>query len=338
MNPKVMRYCLIIGALLVGIFSSGVNGSAAAADQGQPLEFETGFYYTVQPGDTLWDLSQKFSDTPWQWPEMWQENQTIANPHRIYPGDVIRLYRRKGMFTYGPEDLEKIHYHYAPMERVGFIRKKKVAPHGTLYKVRKNRELISDGDIVYLAPAVGQQLAAGQRYTTFRTKPPLKDSADGSYVGIQHVLTGVVEIFQVEPEYAIARVIKTYRPIHINDLIMPYYRRLPQLELQTGPAGIDGLFIIAEEQKTIFGETDIAFINKGKADGIKPGQLFSVYYRDEHTLVSSDAYKPKKLLFTPVDFGQLLVLHTEDNTSTVVITDSDREIRSKTGFRTPLEK
>ena len=337
MNPKAMRFCIIIVALLIAAAGNRATASESASGEGRPLEFETGFYYTVQPGDTLWDLSQKFSDTPWQWPEMWQENQTIANPHRIYPGDVIRLYRRKGMYTVAPEKLEKIHYYYSPIERVGFIRKNPVEPHGTLYKVRENRNLIADGDIVYLAPAEGRKMSPGQRFTTYRALPPLKDAADGNYVGVQHLLTGVVEITQSENDYAIARVIKAFRAIRIKDHVMPYYRRLPRIELQPSQPGIEGHFIISEEKKTIFGEHDIAFINKGRSDGIKPGQLYSIYFRDQHTVTGSGG-EGKKQLFTPVDFGQLLVLHTEENTATVVITDSEKEFAPKTRIRTPLTK
>jgi hypothetical protein len=54
----------------------------------------------VVQGDTLWAISQRYTDSPWRWPELWNMNkEQIRNPHLIYPGYVILLDRVRGQLS-----------------------------------------------------------------------------------------------------------------------------------------------------------------------------------------------------------------------------------------------
>jgi hypothetical protein len=85
---------LVVAALTVG--------SVAVAQEFRADHPDT---YVVKRGDTLWDIAGKFLRKPWLWPEIWQANPQIRNPHLIYPGDVISLaYLDRVGLTPGPRD------------------------------------------------------------------------------------------------------------------------------------------------------------------------------------------------------------------------------------------
>ena len=77
---KGWRTALVAAALTIG--------SVAVAQEFRADHPDT---YVVKRGDTLWDIAGKFLRKPWLWPEIWQANPQIQNPHLIYPGDVISL-------------------------------------------------------------------------------------------------------------------------------------------------------------------------------------------------------------------------------------------------------
>jgi LysM repeat protein len=73
-------------ALAVGLLVT-LGAYAATAE----LRADHPSTYTVQKGDTLWSISARFLQKPWLWPEIWDVNQQVHNPHLIYPGEVLQL-------------------------------------------------------------------------------------------------------------------------------------------------------------------------------------------------------------------------------------------------------
>jgi hypothetical protein len=292
------------------------------------LRPESGLYYTVEKGDTLWDISQHFYDSPWVWPDLWQKNDYIANPHWIYPGDRIRIFGREGMERAPrtrliPETPPKVvtqeapFYLYDDIDSIGFVREVPVTPWGTIFKVKEDKALISEGDVVYVRPAGGVTFVPGDRFTVYRTFEPVKDPQTRAPIGVQHYIAGVVEMTDVEPDFSMGKVVRSFRHIEINDLLMPYETRSPKITLTDSEMGLKGKIIIAEEGEEVIGDLDVIFIDRGEKDRVKVGQTYSVYYQEKE---SFDWRGKDSILLAPVDFGKILILHTEESTATALVT------------------
>lgn len=74
---------LLLAALVAFVITASAQEDALRGDHPQE--------YVVQQGDTLWDIAERFLNSPWVWPEIWYANPQIENPHLIYPGDRISL-------------------------------------------------------------------------------------------------------------------------------------------------------------------------------------------------------------------------------------------------------
>ena len=319
-----------------------------AQENKEVVEQETGFYYTVQKGDTLWHISDRFFDSSWLWPDLWSENSQISNPHWIYPGERIRIFHQKGTERLVGKSVAKpqalkieppkspLYYYYSPIDKIGFIRKDPVVPSGVIFKVKDDKEMIGMGDMVFIRSKedITPPFASGSKYTVYRTSTPIIDQKTKRVIGTQHYLTGIVEITKIEPSFAMARVIQSYRTIEVGNLLIPYKRRSPNIELTQSKKGLTGQLIISEEHADIIGDNDIAFIDKGSRDDVKPGQQYSLYYQEKQRL---DMESKEDVLLTPIVYGMLLVLHTEQTTSTVLITRSDQSIKPGAKICSPIE-
>ena len=126
--------------------------------------------YVVRKGDTLWDISARFLKKPWLWPEIWQANPQVANPHLIYPGDVLSLaYLDRVTVTEGPREVAPVTG--VPLSEVEpFLKDLRVVdefehlPH--VVSLETERLRATQGQVAYIEGLENAQ--PGQRYQVVR--------------------------------------------------------------------------------------------------------------------------------------------------------------------------
>ena len=93
-RATVKTWGTALGASLVlgvALAPAGLSGQAADEQEASPSGPEN---HPVKEGDTLWDLSDRYLESPYEWPRLWSYNPEITNPHWIYPGQVFDLPKR----------------------------------------------------------------------------------------------------------------------------------------------------------------------------------------------------------------------------------------------------
>ena len=222
---------------------------------------------------------------------------------------------------------------YPDIDRIGFIKKEPVTPSGYIFKSYNDKLMISYGDKVYIRPNNNTSFIPGEKYTIYRTIDPAINKKTKDPVGIQHYLTGILEITEKHPGLVTARVVQSFRAIAVNDLLMPYQPLSKKIFITESKKGLEGSIIGSEEKASIIGDSTIAFIDRGNQDGVMPGQYYSIYYEGKERL---DPKNKEYTLLPIVDVGTLFVLRTEQTSSTVLITRSDKSITPGAKICSPL--
>jgi len=152
---------------VAALLTFGVHALAQDLVQGHPDR------YVVQEGDTLWSIAGKFLQRPWLWPEIWQANPQVANPHEIYPGDVISLaYGDRGtVATLRPGPRESVSpVNAIPLGEIEpFLKDLHVVgsfeqlPY--VVALEEDRLRASSGNVAYVR---GLQANPGERFTVYR--------------------------------------------------------------------------------------------------------------------------------------------------------------------------
>lgn len=297
----------------------------------------SGFYYTIQKGDTLWDLSQRFYDSQWDWPGLWEMNKEIKNPHWIYPGKKIKVFLKSQLPPKPPvapvaEPIKtkppKIipSFTYTQMSHIGFIKRDVEPSLGNIIREKDGNLMMSANDIIYINPTGIGGLIPGKMYQIFDTQK-IKETLNGQkFTGIKHLIKAEIKILEHKGDYATAIIVNSYRDANVGDRIMNYYERDTVLSVQENPNPIDASLVCSEEDTVMINDYQIAFINKGRQDNVQPGQIYTILQENKSAFDGSDSnWTQKSKIIPPLDplnSGKLIVLHAEDIAATVMILSS----------------
>ena len=217
--------------------------------------------YTVKRGDTLWGISGMYLRQPWRWPELWGMNlSSIANPHLIYPGQVLYLVRSNGyarLSTTAPggepgvvrlsphtreSSLAELALPTLPPHLIEpFLAEPLVVDAETLAGAPRiiattdKRVLMSSGDRAYVRSSGGPLLATSKSssYRIFRDAIPLKDPVTGEilgyeakYLGAAGVTIGEAQVLNgegkvVQASPATIDITKSKNEIKAGDRLLP---------------------------------------------------------------------------------------------------------------------
>ncbi len=310
--------------------------------------------YVVVKGDTLWDISARFLRDPWLWPEVWQVNPQIANPHLIYPGDIIALELRDGkpvltlqrgrkvvklsprmreqpldqaISTIDPDAIR----HFINQARVVTQQELKLAPY-VLGGITKRLLAGATGERIY---ARGIFSGAPARYGVYRVGEVYRNPDDKKEILGQEVVKVADAVLDKTGDPATLLITDAHREIRAGDRLLPadndmaanqyYFPRAPH-------PGTKGRIISIFDGVSMAGQYQGVVLDLGRRQGIEPGHVLAVYQANGKM---KDPVTGEEVELPDDRAGTLLVFRAFDKVSYALLMESARPVHVLDTVRTP---
>jgi len=265
--------------------------------------------HIVATGDTLWDLGNTYLGNPFSWPQIWEMNQWITDPHWIYPGDHLVI--PSGRTTIRPGEtptevtdvapggsrfqpkLQREEYAFTFQD---YLKLPYLAPNGAdahfkevgAVRVASRQEPIhsqlGDTDTIYIDGGSENGLKIGDRLLAVKVvKTKLyhpSDTRQSKSMGDVVKQVGVVRVTQVDAKAAVAVIEKSADSIEVDDRLVPFTEPANMtLQLRTdakSPVTIqqpEGRVIYVSDNHSVSGTGDMVLVDQGAKDGLKVGDV-----------------------------------------------------------------
>lgn len=364
-RPFLPRLALILSAAVLGWCGAAV-ATSAAADAGKalalagqvPLNPRHPERYVVKRGDTLWDIAAMFLRDPWYWPEIWFANPQVANPHLIYPGDVLtlvyvngrpRLQLERGDAVAGgterlsprirEQGLEEA-IPTIPRQVIGaflgrgsVLQKDEIEKAPYVLAIRDGHMIGAAGNDLYVR---GEVAGAGAGYSVVHVGDKIVDPDDGALLGYQGIYAGSGTIRRVG-DPATLLVADSSREILEGDRLISqtvsypanFYPRAPEKP-------VEGSIIAVVDGVSQVGQYQVIVINRGTRHGLEVGDVLRVWQAGQKvTDRVRSGLSSRKVQLPDEPAGVSMVFRTYDRVSYALIMEASSEIHVMDTVRNP---
>jgi len=316
--------------------------------------------YTVVRGDTLWDISGRFLTQPWLWPEIWEVNPQIENPHLIYPGDEVSLryvdgqprlsVSRRGSAPYraspGSDGRLQPRIRSTPLASAipaisldaieGFLVHNRVVSPVTLdqapYVIEGDDEriVLGAGDQLY----VRGYLPDSSSFNFVRRGPLYIDPETDEVLGQEATYIGMGTTLAQLDDIVTMSVVESREEIQITDRVLPTEeRRLASTFFPSGPDGdIQGEIISVFSGVTQVGQYDVVVLNRGAREGLVVGNVLAIYRRGA---LARDRIANETVRLPSERAGMLMVFRTFEKLSYGLVLTTERPLAVGDEIRSP---
>jgi hypothetical protein len=322
--------------------------STAQAPSALTLNNDVPLNYVVQQGDTLWGISGVYLQEPWRWPELWETNPQIDNPHRIYPKDVLALRWEGGsprlaLASRGGVKLspsvrsQPLDTAIPPIPRDQidpFLRNNRILEPGVItdlpYVIAGDAQRIISGlgDRIYVR---GPVPTADQVFGIIREGNPVLDPLTQEVLGISALDIGSASLFtsggEVTPdavkEFEITRMTEEIR---IGDRLIPLTEGILDSSFQPKSPDNDienGIMVAVSSGVTQIGPMNIVTINRGDREGLIVGDVLAIYQTGE---VVQDPIQQEMVALPDVRAGIVMVFAVYEKASFGLVLTATRPL------------
>jgi hypothetical protein len=316
--------------------------AAFAQGSGAPLELapDAPDKHVVVKGDTLWDISGRFLKSPWRWPEIWQLNrEQIANPHLIFPGDIVYLDRsgdqprlrlgravaQGGPGSSGADTTLRTQpaVRSTPLDRDAIptmnlsaiqvflnrplvVDEKGMKDHPRIVATQDGRVYLSRGDLAY---ARGLSDDSVKDWHVYRTAKPILDPATRQPLAWEALYVGTAQMVR-GGDPATLRIVSNSEEVGEGDRLMPATRaQVPSVAPRPPGGPVEGRIVSVYRGVDQVGKYSVVALSVGAQQGLEVGHVLQVQATGR-AIVDRETKEPVKLPNESI--GQLLVFRVFD--------------------------